>query len=140
MAARHNAKQENEKQETRKKPVEVDGLNMVNIQSHIQWKGIVYLEMLKEDDETMLSEVEWPKKSGRLFYGCASTGLLFDKQTGRCLQSSRVNLKLETVKPTKCTPSQFSKWVSGRAIKESKHITLKRGPKPKGYVAPDMED
>lgn len=107
-------------------------LNMVKLQSSIQWAGVVRLHQTHEDDETKLAECEWPAKSGRIFYACASTGLLFDKQSGRCMQSSSVELLLDTVVPEKCTAGQFEKWKKVRQTTGQKHLQLKRGPKPKG--------
>lgn len=109
-------------------------LNMSKLQSSIQWAGMVRMHQLNEDNESKLSEIEWPAKSGRIFYACAATGLLFDKQSGRCLQSSSVDLLLDTVSPEKCTAIQFKKWRKARVDTGTKHLTLKRGPKPKGQA------
>jgi len=107
-------------------------VNMLKLQSAIRWHGMVRLHQLNEDDASYLGEIERPKGSGRLFYACAATGLLFDKQSGRCLQSSKVDLLLDTVSEAQCTAGQFDKWIKARVVKCVKHITLKRGPKPKG--------
>jgi hypothetical protein len=115
-------------------------LNMSQLQSSIQWSGMVRLHQLRSDDESKLSEAEWPKKSGRIFYACASTGLLFDKQSGRCLQSSNVELLLDTVAETKCTAGQFEKWRKARTTTGQQHLKLKPGPKPKGYKPPREMD
>lgn len=105
---------------------------MVRLQSSIKWQGLVRLHQLNEDDQSYLSEIEHPKGSGTMVYACASTGLMFDKQSGRCLQSSNLDLLLESVTETKCTAKQFEKWKKARSVTGTKHITLKRGPKPKG--------
>lgn len=117
------------------KQIQVENLNMTKLQGSIQWRGMVRLHQLNEDSESYLAEIEWPKKSGRLHYACASTGLLFDKLSGRCQQSSNVSLLLETVEETKCTPAQFGKWHTARILAGPRDICLKRGPKPKGSVA-----
>lgn len=115
--------------------------NMVKIQGSIQWAGMVRLHQTKEDNESKLAEYEWPVKSGRVYYACASTGLLFDKQSGRCVQSSNVELLLDTVAPEKCTIGQFNKWVKVRSTTGTKHLQLKRGPKPKGQKpVSDLDD
>lgn len=121
---------------------EIDSLNMTKLECSIQWIGKVRLNLLKEESYSMLSDVEWPVKSGRMFYGCASTGLLFDKQSGRCMQSSNVSLLLDTVQEAACTRAAFAKWRAARIAGGcgTKHITIKRGPKPKGYVAPESDD
>jgi len=111
---------------------QVENLKMTSLQASIQWRGMVRLHQLNEDSESYLAEIEWPKKSGRIHYACASTGLLFDKQSGRCQQSSNVTLLLETVEETKCTLAQFGKWHTARVLSGPKDIVLKRGPKPKG--------
>lgn len=108
-------------------------LNMVRLQSSIKWQGLVRLRQLKEDDDTYLSEIEHPAGSGTMVYACVSTGLMFDKQSGRCLQSSHMDLLLESVNETKCTPGQFEKWRKARSVTGTKHITLKRGRKPKDH-------
>lgn len=119
----------------------VDGLNVARLQSEIQWRGMVRLHQLNEDSESYLADVEWPKKSGSMYYGCVSTGLLFDKQSGACRQSSNVTLLMDTVETTKCTLTQFGKWHRERVMGGTRDIVIsKRGPKPKGYVAPEAED
>lgn len=108
---------------------EVDGLNMTKIQGSIQWKGVVRLSQLNEDSESLLSEIEWPKKSGNHFFVCASTGLLFDKQSGACWQSSTVTLKIDTLEPMKCTAAGYRKWLSARVSGETLKNKGKPGPK-----------
>ena len=107
-------------------------LSMVRLQSSIKWQGLVRLHQLNEDDETYLGEIEHPKGSGLMVYACASTGLMFDKQSGRCLKSSNLDLLLDSVAETKCSAKQFEKWVKARSVSGNKNITIKRGPKPKG--------
>lgn len=108
-------------------------VSMARLQSKIRWRGIVRLHQLSEDSEALLSEAEHQKGSGVMFYACASTGLLFDKTTGACIQSSSVSLLLESIVETKCSLVQFEKWLKERrkAI-ANKFFSLKRGPKPKG--------
>lgn len=120
--------------------IEVRGLNVQRLQSGIKWRGMVHLAQLNEDSESMILEAEWPVKSGRMYYACASTGLLFDKQSGRCLQSSRVTLRIDTVAPHKCAAEDFDKWHRERVVSAPVGIVLKRGPKPKGYVTPEFDD
>ena len=119
----------------------VEGLNVARLQSEIQWRGMVRLHQLNEDSESYLADVEWPKKSGSMYYGCASTGLLFDKQSGVCRQSSNVTLDTGSVESVKFTAAQFGKWHRERVMGGTRDIVIsKRGPKPKGYVAPEAED
>ncbi len=119
----------------------VKGLNVARLQSEIQWRGIVRLHQLNEDSEGYLAETEWPVKSGRVWYACASSGLIFDKQTGACQQSSNVTLALDSLEPVKCTRTQFEKWRQARVQGGLRDIVIsKRGPKPKGYIAPEAED
>lgn len=109
-------------------------LHMPKLQSTIKWSGDVRLHQLSEDSSSFLSEAEWPPRSGNVLYACASTGLLFDKQSGRCLQSTRVSLLIETVEEVKCTAAQFNRWLKERLLTGVKSITIKRGPKPKGQA------
>ena len=119
----------------------VEGLNVARLQSEIQWRGMVRLHQLNEGSESYLADVEWPKKSGSMYYGCASTGLLFDKQSGVCRQSSNVTLDMGSVESVKFTAAQFGKWHRERITGVTRDIVIgKRGPKPKGYVAPEAED
>jgi len=118
----------------------VEGIKTAQMQRSIQWRGNVHLRMLGEDSESMLAETEYPPKSGKIYYACASTGLIFDKQTGACRQSSNVSLEIRSVQPATMTATQFLKWRDGRIDSAPRDITLgKRGPKPKGYVAPDPD-
>jgi len=107
-------------------------MNLLRLQSAIRFQGLVRLHQTREDDESYLCEVEHPKGSGTMVYVCVSTGLLFDKQSGRCLQSSNMDLLLDSVQETRCTTAQFNKWVKARSNAGTKQISLKRGPKPKG--------
>lgn len=121
--------------------IQVENLKMTSLQASIQWRGMVRLHQLNEDSESYLAEVEWPKKSGRIYYGCASSGLLFDKQSGACRQSSNVTLDMGSVESVKFTAAQFGKWHRERVMGGTRDIVIsKRGPKPKGYVAPEAED
>ena len=117
----------------------VEGIASPKLQSQIAWRGMAHLAQLNEDSECMLADAEWPKKSGKVYYACVSTGLLFDKQSGACYQSSKVSLRLDTVEPFKCTLNQFIKWRENRIASAPVGIVLKRGPKPKGYVAPEAD-
>ena len=116
------------------------GLNMVKLQSSIRWKGMVRLHQLKEDDESMLSETEYPKGSGKVYYACASTGLLFDKKTGRCLQSSQVELLLGSVVDSPMKSAAFARWVGNRQRVAHNPMRGKPGPKPKGSQSFDDDN
>lgn len=65
-------------------PKDVNWLPFTLLQADIRWVGQVRLHQLRQDDECLLSEVEWPKRSGVFWYVCVSSGLLFDKHTGAC--------------------------------------------------------
>lgn len=138
--ARHNEKTIS----TRSKRVPVVNqfrANMSAIKSSIQWRGQVMLYQLNEKKEVLLSEVEYPKNSGKKYYGCASTGLIFDKQSGACRQSSHVLLLIDTIEQKKYSSAAFAKWRAANVLSERKNIIIgKPGPKPKGYVAPDELD
>lgn len=127
---RHGAQEKIEKRKT----TEVNGIVMSRIQSSIQWAGQVRLHQANEDLESLLSEYEWPKKSGNVYYACASTGLLFDKQTGACRQSSTVQLLLDTVQPRKCSLAGYKVWIGAR-LNYGFNNAAKRGPKPGGAAA-----
>lgn len=99
---------------------EVNGIPLRVLQRNVRWKGQVRLHQLREDDEALITEYEWPKKSGRIWYVCVSTGLLFDKQTGRCRQSTVVDLDLSSLQEV---PEQqrgmFAAWRRERQEKEA---------------------
>lgn len=108
---------------------EVDGLNMIGIQGEIRWTGFVHLDQTNEDLECLLSETVWPRKTGACYFVCASTGLLFDKQTGACRQSRKINLRMDTVVESRKTRAEFRKWMSEKSNGEG-WCKKKPGPKP----------
>lgn len=65
-----------------------------------------------EQEESLLGEAVWPKKTGKIYYACATTGLLFDKQTGVCVQTQRVGLLLDTL--ADATPKDMKKFLVDR--------------------------
>lgn len=93
---------------------EVDGLNLRRLRCSIQWTAKVRLAMTGELLDAYLADCQWPKKTGETYYGCASTGLLFDKETGACRQSSYVSLLLDTLVPAKVSENEFLAWVKER--------------------------
>ena len=115
---------------------EVVGLKMEPLQNDIRWTGTMRLHLLNEDSECLLSETQWPKRSGPVYFVCVSTGLLFDKQSGICKQSSRVTLKIDSVKPITGGVQHyayFKKW-RDRRVQDDGWLSsnqAKRGPKPK---------
>lgn len=118
---------------------EVVGLNMRRLQASIRWSGKVKLFLTGEVLDAYLAECTYPKRDGSPYYACASTGLLFDRQTGRCRQSSSVLLLIDSVAPTACSAKAFLTWQKARqASEEKKAFTIsRRGPKPRGCVAPE---
>ena len=132
---------------TKRKAVvdEVVGLKMETLQNNIRWTGILRLHQLKEDSQSLLSETQWPKKTGPLYFVCVSTGLLFDKQSGRCVQSSRITLLMDSVTPIDGGvqgSGYFKRWRDKR-IQDDGWLNsnqAKRGPKPKAQKAYESED
>lgn len=120
---------------------EVVGLNMRRLQASIRWSGKVKLFLTGEVLDVYLAECTYPKRNGTTYYACASTGLLFDKETGRCRQSSSVLLLIDSVTPTACSAKAFAIWQKARqASEEKKAFTIsRRGPKPKDCALPDDE-
>lgn len=90
----------------------VENLNFDKIRASIAWRGLVHLAQTGEDDESLLGLVEWPKKHGQEYLVCSTSGLLFDKQTGRCVQSPRVWLRLESLIPA--SPREHVKFATSR--------------------------
>lgn len=91
---------------------EVTGLLMDRIAASIQWRGMVFLMHTGEREESLLGEAQWPKKTGKTYYACATTGLLFDKQTGACVQTQRVGLLLNTL--ASASPKDMRKFLADR--------------------------
>lgn len=124
---------------------EVIGLKMETLQNNIRWTGNLRLHQLKEDAQSLLSETPWPKRTGPLHFVCVSTGLLFDKQSGRCVQSSRITLLMDSVKPIAGGvqgSGYFKRWRDQR-IKDDGWLSsnqAKRGPKPKEQKAYESEN
>lgn len=121
---------------------EVVGLNMKRLQSAIRWSGKVKLFLTGEVLDAYLAECTYPKRDGTTYYACASTGLLFDKESGRCRQSSSVLLLIDSVAPVDCSYKAFCTWQKARqASEEQKAFTIsRRGPKPKDYAPTDDPD
>lgn len=92
----------------------IEDLPITRLQGNIQWSCRVWMKMLGQADESMLSEIEWPKKSGLYYFVCVTSGLLFDKGDGHCLQSSSVRMMLETVEPASMNQAQLLAWVKRR--------------------------
>lgn len=107
-------------------PREVEKLNFEAIKKSIHWRGMLRLHQLGEDDESLIGLAEWPKESGTTYYACATTGLLFDKETGRCLQSQTVTLLLDTMAPA--SPKDFSAYMASKKKldywRSSKHMIV----------------
>ena len=121
--------------------VEVEGLNFTRLQSTIKWRGMCKLLQLGEEAECYLAETAWPPKSDKMYYADASTGLLFDKQSGACKQGSSVTLDLASVQPVTFSLRQYKAWLSSkRTGKWSATISLKRGPKPKGWTPSEDQE
>lgn len=104
---------------------EVDGLYMTRLQESIILRGMVRLHMTGEEDESMLADCEWPKKSGRIYLACAATGLLFDKQTGECRQSGRLSLRIDTL--AAASPKEFNPFMAQRRSEGAKRVSLTIG-------------
>ena len=78
----------------------------------IRWRGLVRLHQLGEDDESLLAEIEYPPGSGRQVYICATSALMFNKETGRCAQSSAVELLLDSLSPA--SPRDMAAYTASR--------------------------
>lgn len=90
---------------------EVNGLKFDKIIASIKWRGTVRMRLAGNDD-SLLGECVWPVKDGKTYYACAVTGLLFDKESGRCLQSSNVDLDLASLVPAR--PGDMKKYLADR--------------------------
>ena len=85
------------------------------------------MDQLGYAEASMLSMTKWPVKSGPGRYACVTTGLLFDTENGRCLQSSTLRLLLDTIVPAKMSKSELLRWVKERQSSDVKfgRYTLK---------------
>ena len=120
--------------------VEVEGLNFTRIQSTIKWRGMCKLHQLGEEAECLLAETAWPPKTDKMYYVDASTGLLFDKQSGACKQGSSVTLDLSSVQPVKFSLGQYKAWLSSKRTGKWSFTINKRGPKPKGWTPSEDQE
>ena len=71
-------------------------------------------------------------------YVCASTGLVFNKETGREVRYSTVSLDLQTVEKTNISKTAFLKWLqkAKEGIDEWRYFSIsKPGPKTKEQKA-----
>lgn len=109
---------------------------MPDIADAVQWSGMVHLNITNEDDESLLGMIEFPKNSGREVYACATSGLMFDKQTGRCIQSSNLHLKLDSVRPhPPMTRVKVKAWADNRQRERDQEAENSRCCLP-----PDFDD
>lgn len=110
--------------------------------SQIKWRGNMRLHMLNEDADTILSETDWPLCSGNMHYLCCSTGLVFRKDTGKCVRYSSVSLDLASIEPCNMTRTEFKRWHSQAVVKSDqwRNFSVKPGPKPKSGRASESED
>lgn len=122
---------------------EVNGINMKRLQSTIAWQGMVRLHQLGEDRMAYLSRCQYPKKTGPVYYACASTGLLFDQHSGACRQSTRVSLLIETIAPVEYRTGMWQAWFTRTMAAERCRQLGKPGPKPgrkRAYDGLDADD
>jgi hypothetical protein len=125
----------------KKKPFigEVNGLKIETLQKAIKWRGMSRLHIPGEDQECLLAETPWPPRTGDQHYVCVGSGLLFDQQSGRCLQSTHISLDLSSVAPTVCSQAQYREWREKkmRAMEDEfmNHNSVKRGPKTREQKA-----
>lgn len=97
----------------------------------IQWFCQMDLHLLGEKAETWLAEIEWPLCSGKKHYVCVSTGLIFNKETGREVRYSTVSLDLKTLEKKSCSEAAFRKLLkkSQDASDNWHNFRIKPGPK-----------
>ena len=114
------------------------GHDLGSYQARIKWKSLMNLHITGEAKETYLSETDWPLCSGNMHYVCASTGLIFNKETGREVRYSTVSLDLKTVEKTNISKTAFLKWLqkAKERIDEWRDFSItKPGPKTKEQKA-----
>ena len=71
----------------------INGLNYKKLQSSVGWSGQVHLSQTAEDAECLLSETQWPKKNGPMYYAVSSTHLdVYTRQLPLC---ARLPLRLK---------------------------------------------
>ena len=104
----------------------VKEVKMEALKRAIRWRGLVRLYQLREDDESLLAEIEHPPGSGVKVYVCATSALMFCQKTGRCVQSTSVELLLGTVSPA--LPRDFSRYMAERKKRDygrsSRHLIV----------------
>lgn len=129
------------KTRARLKTIADDGFtahDLGSYQTRIKWKCLMNLHITGEAKETYLSETDWPLCSGNMHYVCASTGLIFNKETGREVRYSTVSLDLQTVEKTNISKTALLKWLQKAkesADEWSAFSISKRGPKTKEQKA-----
>ena len=117
---------------------EVNGLKIETLQKAIQWRGTARLHINGEDQECLLAETPWPPRTGELHYCCVGSGLLFCKQSGRCLQSTHITLDLASVEPSRFSQAQYKAWRSLKMLALEEEFGVyksKTGPKTKEQKA-----
>lgn len=101
------------------RPVEVNGLPFGKLQEAIKYRGNVMLHITGELDDCLLTDYEWPENSGVVWYCCVASGLLFDRQTGRCKQAETVSLAMESLVPFVADRTFYRKWTEERRKRQS---------------------
>ena len=81
------------------------------IKNKVRWRGKVSLYQLKEDDDAFLAE---HISDGTPRYACVVTGLMFCKDTGKCLSSTNIELRLETLVPE--SSKRLDSWLRERKM------------------------
>lgn len=90
----------------------VKEVKMEALKRAIRWRGLVRLHQLREDDESLLAEIEHPPGSGGKVYVCATSALMFCQNTGRCVQSTNVELLLDSLLPA--SPRDFTAYMAAK--------------------------
>lgn len=92
----------------------------------ITLRGFVRLHQTGEDDESLLAKMRWPRKTGREFYICATSLMMFEIDSGACVQSSLVTLDVSTLTPA--SPRDFKSYINGRKTRDygrnSRHLII----------------
>lgn len=107
-------------------PRAVGCLSAEEVKRAITVRGLVRLHQTGEDDESLIAVLRWPRKTGNEFYVCATSLLMFDKNTGACVQSTNLTIDISSLRSA--SPKDFRQYIAGRKHREygrnSRHIII----------------
>lgn len=143
MYSKEKIQEASQAERKRKSDIKARGLVItkeegVRARSRVSWTGEVELEMLGGDrKQCFFAEFIYPRNEhGRVMLLNVTSHLLYDRDTGECLTSSRVKLDVATLNPVKISPDSLARLLSSRMERKGpKSITISHGRRRRAVQA-----